>query len=198
MSTSTPSGPAPGQATPPEPSARERFEWIRKNTRILLAALVLLLIALGVVVFSSALFTSSSANPGNLAASGIMDQSNDLDGEAILTAEQLLPGDSAEGAVTISNVGDADGAFTLTASNLVDDPVDPAFSEVLTLTISDGSEAVWNGPLADVDSEPIALGTWAAGEEHTYTFSVTFAAGSTNEYQDAQTTLDFTWDAIQS
>ncbi len=115
-----------------QPTAKERFAWMGRNTRILLAALVLILIALGIVAFTSGVFTSSSANPGNLATSGIMSQDNSKDGAAILTAERLLPGEEGEGTVTITNVGDADGHFTLTASNLADDPADPAFSSVLT------------------------------------------------------------------
>jgi len=197
MSTSTPS-PAggPGQVAPAEPTAKERFAWMGRNSRILLAALVLIVIALFLAALSSGLFTSSSANPGNLATSGIMTQDNDRDGLAILTAERLLPGEEGTGTVTISNVGDADGNFTLTASNLADVPADPAFSSVLTLTIADEAETVYNGPLASFSTAD--LGTWSAGEEHTYTFTVIFAAASGNEYQDARTTLDFTWNATQS
>ena len=44
----------------------------------------------------------------------------------------------------------------------------------------------------------VDLGTWAADETHTYTFTVTFAAAAGNEFQGAQTTLDFTWDAAQT
>ena len=196
--TPTPAG-KPQQAPAAEPTAHDRLTWLRRNTRLLLVALVLLLIALGVVAFSTALFTSSSANPGNLVASGVMEQSNDHDGAAILTAEPLLPGEAGTGTVTIANVGDAEGSFTLTADNLVDEPPSPALSGVLNLVITDDDGAVvYEGPLADVNNEPIDLGTWAAGEEHTYTFTVTFAEDSGNEYQDARTTLDFTWDATQS
>ncbi len=193
MSAQTPSGPA---HTSVEPTAKERLSWMRKNTRVLLAALVLLLIALAIVAFSSGLFTSSSANPGNLASSGVMTIDNDREGEAILTAERLLPGESGEGTVSVTNVGDADGDFTLRASSLADDPADPAFSEVLTLTITEGGDSVYDGPLADIDT--VDLGTWAADEEHTYTFTVTFDVDSENEYQGASTTLDFAWDATQS
>ena len=42
------------------------------------------------------------------------------------------------------------------------------------------------------------LGTWAPDETHTYTFTVTFASAAGNEYQDAETTLDFTWTAGQA
>ena len=52
------------------------------------------------------------------------------------------------GTVTITNVGDADGDFTLTASNLVDTPPTPPFSSVLTLVDQRRRrDEVYNGPL---------------------------------------------------
>ena len=197
MSTSTPpAGQAPEPLARAEPSAKERFSWMAKNSRMLIIALVVVVIAVLVATFSFSLFTSSSANPGNTATSGIMSQENDKEGAAILTAEKLLPGESAEGTVSITNVGDADGDFSLTASNLTDTPADPAFSEVLQLVITDGSDKVYTGSLAEVDK--VDLGTWPADEEHTFTFTITFDQASGNEYQDATTTVDFTWDAVQS
>jgi len=189
--------PEPTRATPPaEPTTEERLKWMARNSRRVVVAVVVLLVAAIVVVFSFSLFTSSSANPGNVTASGIMEMDNSADGQAILTVQNLLPGESGTGTVTLENVGDADGDFTLTASNLVDEPADPAFSSVLTLVVTDGATEVYNGLLSDFSTAD--LGTWGAGESHTYTFTVTFDAASGNEYQDARSTVDFTWDATQS
>lgn len=168
-----------------------------KNSKKLIIALVALIVAAVVVIFSFSLFTSSSANPGNMVASGTMELDNSKEGVAILTVDALLPGQTGEpGTVEISNVGDADGDFTLTASTPVDDPADPPFSSVLTLVVLDGSTEVYNGPLASVGT--VDLGTWSAGDTHTYTFTVTMAETAGNEFQNAQSTLDFTWDATQS
>ncbi len=186
----------PRPETPAQPTTRERLSWATKNSRVLIIALLVLVVAALVAGFSLALFTSSSANPGNMTSSGIMEQDNSQDGLAILTVDNLLPGEDGVGEVTISNVGDADGDFELVASNLVDDPADPAFSRVLTLVITDGTTEVYNGALSDIRT--VDLGTWPAEESHTYTFTVTFASGSGNEYQDATSTVDFTWDAQQS
>ena len=186
--------PQPEPAT--DPTARERLSWMGKNSTKLIIALVVIVIAALVVTFSFSLFSTSSANPGNLATSGIMEQDNSADGQAILTVEDLLPGESGDGTVSITNVGDADGDFTLSASNLVDTPADPAFSQVVSLVITDGTDEVYSGQLGAITD--VDLGTWAADETHTYTFTVTFDPAVGNEYQDAQTTLDFTWDATQS
>lgn len=186
------------QPDPPsaEPTTSERLAWATKNSRVLIIAVIIIVVAALVVTFSFSLFTSSSANPGNMTASGIMKQDNSQDGLAILTVEKLLPGESGTGSVTISNVGDADGDFTLSASNLVDDPATPAFSGVLTLVIADGDTEIYRGLLSGIGS--VDLGTWAAGDSHDYTFTVTFDATAGNEYQDAMSTVDFTWDAQQS
>ena len=103
---------------------------------------------------------------------------------------------SGEGTVTVTNVGESDGDFTLTASNIVDAPAEPPLSSQLTLVISDGTTEVYNGPIANITTED--LGNWAADETHTYTFEVTFASSAGNAYQGGQTTLDFTWTAGQN
>ena len=96
--------------------------------------------------------------------------------------------------MSITNVGDASGDFTLTASNLVADPAD--FPTVLTLVITDGTDEVYNDPLSDIAT--VDLGTWAEDEEHTFTFTVTFDSAAGNEFQGATSTIDFDWDATQS
>ena len=179
-----------------DPSTQERLEWMSKNSKKLIISLIVIVVAALVVMFSFSIFNSTSANPGNLTTSGIMEQSNSADGQAILTVEKLLPGQSGNGTVTIENVGDANGDFTLTASNLVDEPATPALSDVLTLVVTDGTTEVYNGPLGGIAT--VALGTWQAGESHSFTFTVTFDAAAGNEYQDARTTVDFTWNATQS
>ncbi len=186
------STPTPAQ----DPTTQERLAWMGKNSKKLIIALVVIIIAAIVVTFSFSLFTSSSANPGNMVGSGSMEIENSEEGLAILTVADLLPGESATGTVEITNVGDAEGDFSMTSSNLVDTPADPAFSSVLSLVVNDGTADVYTGPLADVGT--VDLGTWQPDESHTYTFTVTFDAAAGNEFQSAQTTLDFTWDATQA
>jgi hypothetical protein len=136
--------PQPEPAT--DPTARERLSWMGKNSTKLIIALVVIVIAAVIVTFSFSLFNSSSANPGNIATSGIMEQTNSADGQAILTAENLLPGDSDTGTVSITNVGDADGDFTLSASKLVDTPPSPAFSQEVAVPSSCRAPDEWAAP----------------------------------------------------
>ena len=178
----------------PAPTAKERVAWMGKNSKRLIIALIVIIIAALVVIFSFSLFSSSSANPGNLVTTGFMELDNSADGAAIYTVEELLPGESGSGTVSVTNVGESDGDFTLTPSNLVDTPATPALSSVVTLVVTDGADEVYNGLLSGMTA-PISLGTWAGDETHAYTFTVTFASAAGNEFQDASSTLDFTWDA---
>lgn len=183
-------------AAAPEPSTQERLAWMRKNSKRLIIALVVIVIAAVVVTFSFSLFTSSSANPGNMVGTGTIEIENSDEGLAILTVDGLLPGESAEGTVTITNVGESEGDFSVTGDNLVDTPATPALSSVLTLVITDETAAeVYNGSIASVGT--VDLGTWQPDDTHTYTFTVLFAETADNSFQNGQTTLDFTWDAAQ-
>jgi hypothetical protein len=197
MSTTPTPDPTTLASGPPatDPTAGDRPSWIAKNSTRLIIALAV------IAALSSACGGDSSANPGDSVASGIMEEGNDQG--AILTAAKMLPGDTATGKVSITNVGEAAGAFSLSASDLADNPADPAFSEVLTLVVKDGSTTVYEGLLSEFPQpgstpENIDLGTWEAAEHHDYTFTVTFDESAGNEYQDAVTTLSFNWDATDS
>jgi hypothetical protein len=198
--TPTPEPVAPEPVAPetaaPEPTAGERLSWMAKNSKLLIIALIVIVVAVVAAAFSFSLFTSSSANPGNTVGSGIMQIDNDKEGQAILLAENMLPGDSADGQVSITNVGDADGDFTLSASGLTDTPADPAFSDVLTLVVVQDGDEIYNGLISDFTQAD--LGTWGAGDKHVFSFTVTFDQAAGNEYQGAKTQLTFKWDATQS
>ena len=98
--------------------------------------------------------------------------------------------------MAVTNVGESDGDFTLTASNLVDTPATPGLSNHLTAVIIEGTAEVYSGSLGGIGT--LSLGSWAPDESHTYTFTVTFAAAAGNDYQNAQTTVDLTWTAGQT
>src|SRR3954463_9910570 len=88
----------------------------------LIGSLVLLLVAAIVVVASGAVFSSSSANPSNEFSAGVLKQSNSKRGDAILTAEKMVPGEVVTGDVTIKNTGDVKGTFTLNGGKPRDTP----------------------------------------------------------------------------
>jgi spore coat-associated protein N len=203
-----------GTGTPEPPPAQvdsgedepSRLGALFGNRKRLLIALGLLLLAAAVAVGSTAVFTSSSANPSNTFTAGTLSQSNDKDNAAILTATKMVPGDTRTGRVTIQNNGDVSGKFTLTSSNLQDTPGPHGgkLSDVLQLKIMDGATVVYNGPYNSMPSQD--LGTWSAGQSHTYDFTVTFPQGGTpgsdttgdNAYEGSSTSITFNWNAVST
>jgi hypothetical protein len=123
---------------------------------------------------------------------------NDRDGQAILTADALRPGVPATGEVTISNAGDAPGAFTLSSGGIADGPA--ALSQVLDLSVRDLTTGanVYAGKLAAFARAP--LGTLGVGAVRRYRFELTYPAGRTaaadNDLQGATTSVAFNWDAV--
>ena len=171
----------------------------------LLAATVVL--ASAFLVGSGAVFTSSSANPSNVFTAGVLTHSNSKDAAAILTASLMKPTDVKTGTVTIKNTGDLAGDFTLSMTKTADVAGTNAGAghlyNVLQLKVEDGSTVVYSGALSAFTSA--SVGTYAAGDTHTYTFTVTFPNGGTpgsnitgdNVYQGSTTTVEFDWAAVQ-
>jgi hypothetical protein len=121
----------------------------------------------------------------------------------------MKPGDVRTGTVTIQNTGDLSGDFNLSMVKTADVPGANGGSlfDALSLKIDDGTNTVYDGDLEDFPSSPtpLALETFAPGESHTYTFTVTFPDGGTpesnstgdNAYQGSSTTVEFDWTAVQ-
>jgi hypothetical protein len=184
-------------------TAKERVSWLAHNTRIWLIVLVLLVLAGIVVATSYAAFTSSSANAGNIVATGSLIIDDDVENGAFLLVDGLVPGDSATGSVTISNVGESTGDFTLTQQDLVDVPGPNGgnLSEVLLLRVVMDPDGV---PLTLYDGAfnaltTLDLGSWEGGESHSFDFVVTFPEGTDDDrYQQSEVSVTYVWDAVTS
>ncbi len=126
---------------------------------------------------------------------------NSREGQPILVARGMAPGESRAGDVTISNTSDGDAAISLVARDLVDAPSATPLSALLDLDVSDVTapatpRRVWIGKLRALTT-PVALGTYPAGSQHVYRLTVTFPGGRPpaldNPYQGASTSLGFAW-----
>lgn len=197
------------EGQPVEAKENEGFfhRLFNRSNRWRTIAILTLILLIGMVIYaSSAAFTSASVNPTNVTSAGTLTQSNSAANAAIFTAANLIPGQSASGTVTIKNTGSAKGAFSLDSSSLTDTPGANGgkLSDVLTLKIVDTttSTTVYNGAYNAMPT--ISLGTWAAGESHAYSFTVTFPEGGTppsgttgdNAYQGSSTSITYTWNAV--
>lgn len=166
-----------------------------RRPRRLLATLALLLAATAVAVGSGASFTSASVNPSNTFASGTLKQSNSKDGQAVLTAANMKPGDTKSGTVTITNTGTLGGTFSVTES-----AVTSGFTTTkLQLKVVDTTTGtdVYSGDLGKLGTK--SLGAWAKNEAHAYRFTITFPETNAdqNADQDKAASATFTWNATQ-
>jgi spore coat-associated protein N len=143
----------------------------------------------------------SNARALGLRAAGSLTIDNSLDGQALLNASAMSPGESRVGQVTIANSGNIPGDFTLLDSALSDSGSVVPFSTVAQLLVQDVTNpglpvTIYSGTLAGLG--PIALGSFAAGEARTYQFTVTFPNGTPaqdNPLQGATTTVENDWAA---
>ncbi len=161
----------------------------RALARLGLWALVVVALT-NTAVFSSASFTSKSSNPGNVFSSGTLLLLNTGDGEVVVGAPALRPGQTRQGTLTLTNAGSVQGDCGVEGVGLSDVPATPALSGVLTLTFTDlGSGAVlWTGTMDTLTTA--SLGTLAPGEGRQYRVAVTFPAAATDSaLQGARTTL---------
>ena len=176
-----------------------------------LLTLAVLLLAASVVIGSGANFTSTSANPGNMFTAGNLTMT-DSSATAVCTLDKLKPGDLnvAAGSVTISNVGDLPGTFSLTAGNLLDTAGANGglLSTKLKIRILQDGTQIYNDDMTKlVTDSPISLGApWAPlTTSHVFAFQVSWPDGSTpgsnttgdNAFKGSKVAVDFTWKAVQ-
>ncbi len=121
-----------------------------------------------------------------------------LEGDPIFTINNMLPGDMESHEAAVTNGGSASREILVKGVSQSDTG---NISQVLTFVISeDGTDlyggASGTGPkhLSDffAESEPngIPLSTLGAGEDTTYTFTVTFDPEASNEFQGKQVIFD--------
>lgn len=144
------------------------------------------------VVFSSASFTSQSANPGNLFSGGTLLLLNTRDGQLVVAATALLPGQTARGTLTLTNAGTVAGEASVDGVGLTDVPGAPALSAAVTVAFTDVASGtlLWSGPMADLTTVAASLGTLDPGESREYEIAVTYPAAVADPgLQGAEATL---------
>lgn len=191
----------------------DRIEALARRPKRTLGVLAVVLAAVGIAIGSGAQFTAESANPSNVFSAGVLSIDNSKEGAAILTASGMTPGDNVTGTVDIANDGTVAGDFSLSRTNLVDTPADPALSTQLNVVVTDCGEStlggtaptcgdtddtnVYTGTLAAM-SGSFALGNYTPNELHRFHFSVTLSSTAGDQYQGGQSSATFLWRAVSS
>jgi hypothetical protein len=181
-------------------SHKEATRTKAKKAFLTLVVLALLAVALQSLVFSGANFTSSSRNPGNTFTTGTLSHVNSKDGQEVLNAASLRPGQSLTGSLTITGGGDFSALYTISKVSLTDTPASPALSAALTLTIDDMTTGAavqeWTGRAGTFAS--VTIDTIASGATRTYRFTLTYpTASAVPALQGATTALRLQFTGVQ-
>lgn len=124
--------------------------------------------------------------------------SNDHDGSAVITAQNMAPGGTLTRTVTITNTGSVPFALSL-----VMNPSTNALSEELALTVVEEPNPTSAHDVTLYQGSLAAAGTltnfedFAAGQTTTFSFTLALPASAGNGYQDATATLDLLWGGDQ-
>lgn len=140
--------------------------------------------------------TREAASPGIELVQGELSLQSSLEGQPLFTADNVGPGDSASGTVTLSNVGTLTGSLSLAAGGVSD--TGGALSGQLQLRVEDLSAGrlVWSGPLTGMGS--LSLGTLGPGAARVYRLTASLPASATSAVAGSETTVSYTWTATDS
>jgi spore coat-associated protein N len=162
-----------------------------KRAFLTLVVLAVLAVTLQSLVFSGASFTATQGNPGNAFWAGTLSHVNSQNGAFVIDVAGLRPGQSSQGALTITGGGDVPGTYALSKASVVDAPASSGLSSVLTLLIEDttGTPAtLFNGTVAAFTT--ISLSSIAPGAIRQYRFTLAFpTASAAPSFQGASMTL---------
>ena len=172
---------------------------------------VVLALAALVTVFSTLVlpgtlgtFTASTNNLTNSFSAGTRTMADTAGANGVIVAmNNMEPGDSNSGTVTITNTGSLPASVVLSQSAVTHTTPGTGTGNLaheLQLTITDqGSGAtVYSGPFDGLSATTLAPSSgsqWAAGEAHTYQFTVTLPSEADNSYQATTASADFNWTA---
>ena len=162
-----------------------------------MALSALLLIGLTVTADkSSASFTATTTNPANSFGSATLSASNDKSAAAsLINISNLVPGDTANRTVTITNTGNAGFTYTGSISNTASTALWTDTTNGLQVTVKRGATTLYSGALSGL-SIP-ASGTIAAGATDTLTFDFAFPTSGTNAMQGLTQDMTITYTATQ-
>jgi hypothetical protein len=161
------------------------------TSRKVLVPLATLLAAGAVAIGSGATWTSTTSNSVSV-TSGKLLHTNNHDG-AVLTLEDIKPGDSMTGTVEIENTGTIDSTLSLTETG---DTSTFAAGGLLLDIEQDGVE-VYSGDFGGYTDGAHDMGSLDVGETTTFTFTVSMPANASDANQDKAAGATYTFVTTQ-
>jgi predicted ribosomally synthesized peptide with SipW-like signal peptide len=182
----------------------------RRRLAVLLGAVVAVgALAVGGATTSLALFTDSQSVSGNAFSTGTISLGLSP-ATALLTSGALMPGDTVNGSLLVSNAGTAQLRYAMSSSSTNTDGKGLAAQMTLVVKTLGTSCAAFDGTTVYTGAlSAAAFGSNAAGSQagdrtlngassETLCFRASLPLASGNAYQGAGTTATFTFDAEQT
>lgn len=195
-------------------------ETLTRGRMVRMAAVVgsMALVGLMVVTASRAAFTATTDNTGNAFNAATIALTDDDSGTAMFDVTGMVPGDTAEGCITVTYTGTADPTVVKIYQNAyseTDGASDGAtLDEALTLDIDQVNDCTLKTKLADLDNDTLvnlaaysdysnglstgwdpASGTSSESFLFTATFTPSGSSATDNtRIGDTVTSLTFTWE----
>ncbi len=166
--------------------------------RKVLVPLATMLAAAAVAVGSGATFTSQSQNPDSTYEAGTVSQSNSRAGQSLFDLDNIKPGDTVRGHVTVTNTGSLAAAFKLTETVAANTFPEQGKLRMTVVDVTDETDpVVLADDIAFGTLGTKTLGTWSAGEARSLTFAVTLDPSAGNGNQGKKVEATYTWDSTQ-
>lgn len=145
---------------------------------------------------TSASFTATSTNPSNTFHSATLSMSNDKpNANDLVNITNLVPGDTANRTVTITNTGNAGFTYTASISATANTLLWSDTTNGLQVTVKRGATVLYSGALKNLALA--ASGTIAAAATDTLTFDFSFPTAAGNTFQNLSQDFTVTYTATQ-
>ncbi len=173
---------------------------MRKSTTLLAGMALSALVLIGLTVTSdksSASFTATTTNPSNSFGSATLTLSNDKSAAAsLINLANLVPGDTANRTVTITNTGTVGMTYTGAISAVANTLLWSDTTNGIQVTVKRGATVLY-GPGALKNLVLAASGTIAASGTDTLTFDFNLPVAAGNTFQTLTQDFTITYTATQ-
>ena len=169
---------------------------MRKSTTLLAGMALSALVLIGLTVTSdksSASFTATTTNPGNQFGSATLTMSNDKSAAgSLITIANMVPGDTANRTVVISNTGTVGFTYTGAISAVANTVLWSDTTNGLQVTVKRGATTLYTGPLKNLVLAASPTIASSGTDSLTFDFSLPVAAGNTFQNLTQDFTITYT------
>jgi spore coat-associated protein N len=169
---------------------------MRKSTTLLAGMALSALVLIGLTVTSdksSASFTATTTNPGNQFGSATLTMSNDKSAAAsLVNLTNMVPGDTANRTVTISNTGNVGFVYTASISAVANTLLWSDTTNGIQVTVHRGATQIFTGALKNLALAASPTVAASGTDVLTFDFSLPVSAGNTFQTLTQDFTITYT------